>query len=436
MRIPVTVYKTFFSKPGVGMPVNFSKFLAKDTSLAFQGKSKYAVEADLGTTALQIEDILKQNFSDAKKQVDMVFADLKTVDYIQNRYKSAVSIHAKILRGANKGRIDSFESAKNFVLDGIGSRIVSKSLKPLNGKEITQMIDDLKINDKFLTSEQKVLLKKYIYGRKLTPEQQAEAFPLYEKFARPLIEKRSQPVVDNLLLSITKNRMLKEGLTIEEIKTRNLLTDDLIKRLQTEKIEPLEITLVNNYRGFNGLPEFSNRQIQAIRKATENRVVVRSRPDLADYNKFPNQGYTGDEIKDFALKRSGYRTAQANVIHSNGMLGELQFRGEYTNRFAEYEHIAYDLRQGKNTLGELFDDFKTAVSKLSDAEYDKYNVYLEKCYNYYNRLELGLPAVKPKLPKDFDKILSDDSLRNLHDINDAMLRNQNKDFKAHFVTIA
>ncbi len=435
MKIPGTVIKTFFPKPGIKVPVNFSKLKARETMLICTGEVNDLMQADLGTAAIQIAEDLRKNFKSAKQQVDDVFSKLETVMHIENRAKSVPSIHSKILRGAMEGDVTSFETAKSYVLDGIGSRIISKSLKPLNEKEIIGMIDDVRINNNPLTAEQKVLLRNYIDGKTLTPEQEIEAFPLFEKFAQPLIEKRSQPVVDNLLLSITKSRMMKEGLTFDEIKAKGLLSEDLIKRLQTETIEPLDITLVNNYRGFNGLPEFSSRQIQAIRKVTEGKVVVRSRPDLADYNRFPNEGYTKDEVKDFALKASGYRTAQANVVHANGALGELQFRGELTNRFAEYEHIAYDLRQNKNTLGPIFDDFKRAVSELSNDDYAEYNLYLEKCYNYYNRLELGLPAVKPKLPKKFNEILSDDSLRILHDKNEAMLKDLEKDFKPYFVAV-
>ena len=435
MKISGTILKIFVPKPGIKMLVNYPRLQAKETFFVLADKSEKAAAAELGTAAIQISAYISQRFAGAKTQISNAFKNLSTVEGIQNRAKSAQSIHSKILRGFKEGEVTSFETAQSFVLDGVGSRIISKSLKPADGKKITQMINELKINNKNLSPEQKVLLRKYIYGQKLTPEQEIEAFPLFEKFAQPLIEKRSQPVVDNLLLSITKNRMLKEGLTIEEIKSKGLLSDELIQRLTTEKIEPLEITLVNNYRGFNGLPEFSSRQIQAIRKVTDNKVIVRSRPDLADYNRFPNEGYTKDEIKDFALKASGYRTAQANVIHSNGVLGEIQFRGPLTNRFAEYEHLAYDLRQEKNTLGPLFDNFKEAISKLSPEEYGEYNLYLEKCYNYYNRLELGLPAVKPKLPKKFDKILSDDSLRTLHDTGEKMQKELEKDFIPYFKAV-
>ena len=102
----------------------------------------------------------------------------------------------------------------------------------------------------------------------------------------------------------------------------------------------------------------------------------------------------------------------------------------------EYEHIAYDLRQGKNTLGPMFDNFKSAISKLKPAEYDEYNKYLERCYNYYNRLELGLPALKPKLPRKFDKILSEESMKKLYDANESRLEKLKEGFKPHFEEVA
>lgn len=436
MKVPGTIYKTFYQKPEIGVLVNYTKLQAKNVSLDCTKLSGKALEADLGTTAIQIVEDLTQKFGEAIAQINRAFSGLKSVIGIQNRTKTVPSVYAKIMRGVQEGEVTTFDTAKSFILDGIGSRILSKSLPKLSKNKINSMVNNLKVGEKELTKEQKILLKKYIYGHDLTPEQEIEVLPLFEKFAQPLIEKRSQPVVDNLLLSIAKSRMIKDGLTLEEIKTKGLLSEELIKRLQTETIEPLDITLMNNYRGIHGLPEFSSKQIQSIRKMTEDRLIIHSRPDLVDYDRFPNEGYTKDEIKEFALKHSGYRTAQANVIHSNGALGEIQFRGELTNRFAEYEHLAYDLRQGKNTLGPIFDDFKAAISSLDDKNYSEYNLYLEKCYNYYYRLELGLPAVKPKLPDKFDKILSDDSLKMLHDNNEALLASMSINFEPYFTVVA
>ena len=130
-----------------------------------------------------------------------------------------------------------------------------------------------------------------------------------------------------------------------------------------------------------------------------------------------------------ASKNAGYRTAQMNVKYKDRTLGEIQFRGEETNKIGEYEHIAYDLRQGKNTLGPMFDEFKKAIDKLSDDEYKIYNKYLEACYNYYNRIELGLPAKRPMLPKNLDPILSEENMKYLHDKNEARLKELKKNFK-------
>ena len=173
-----------------------------------------------------------------------------------------------------------------------------------------------------------------------------------------------------------------------------------------------------------------------MRKICGNGVIVNSRPELAGYSKFPNYNYSKSEAKDFAIKSSGYRTGQMNVIHSNGMRGEIQFRGAQTNYFGEYEHIAYDLRQGKNTLGPLFDDYKREISKLSDNKYARYNKYLEECYNYYNRIELGLPALKPKLPKGFNKVLSEENMKKLYEANEKRLADLKTGFAPHFVEVA
>ena len=430
--------KKFMQKPELGLNVNFSRLTAgsRDMDIALKAKDLAIKKADLGTTAYQIGEELKVQFPKAKEQVDNIFGDLNSVERITNRPKGAVSIHTKLERGIKENKINSYETAVKYIGDGIGSRVITRPLENLSRVQIKKMVEELKINGDPLTKEEKVLLNKYIYNNPMSPAEADRAFPLFEKFAQPLIEKRSKQVVDDLSLSIASNRIKKGELSIEQIKEQNLLSEDLIKRLETEEFEPLEVLLINNYRGGHGLPEFSSRQIQALRKICGSGVIVNSRPDLAGYNKFPNYKYSKSEAKEFAIKASGYRTGQMNIIHSNGARGEIQFRGPYTNYFGEYEHIAYDLRQGKNTLGPLFNDYKREISRLSDYKYARYNKYLEECYNYYNRLELGLPAVKPKLPKGFNKILSEENMKKLHEANEARLERLKAGFTPHFVEVA
>ena len=430
--------KKFMQKPELGLNVNFSRLTAgsRDMDIALKAKDLAIKKADLGTTAYQIGEELKVQFPKAREQVDNIFGHLNCVERITNRPKGAVSIHTKLERGIKENKINSYETAVKYIGDGIGSRVITRPLEKLSRAQIKKMVEELKINGDPLTKEEKVLLNKYIYNNPMSPEEADRAFPLFEKFAQPLIEKRSKQVVDDLSLSIASNRIKKGELSIEQIKEQNLLSEDLIKRLETEEFEPLEVLLINNYRGGHGLPEFSSRQIQALRKICGSGVIVNSRPDLAGYNKFPNYKYSKSEAKEFAIKASGYRTGQMNIIHSNGARGEIQFRGPYTNYFGEYEHIAYDLRQGKNTLGPLFNDYKREISRLSDYKYARYNKYLEECYNYYNRLELGFPAVKPKLPKGFNKILSEENMKKLHEANEARLERLKAGFTPHFVEVA
>ena len=134
-------------------------------------------------------------------------------------------------------------------------------------------------------------------------------------------------------------------------------------------------------------------------------------------------------LESKAIKESGYTTAQFNAVLSDGTLAEIQIRGK--GPFGEVEHIAYDSRQGKNTLSHVYDDYKAAVSGLEDSEYKEYNEYLSSCYDYYRDIELGIKSTKPKLPAKFNKILSEESMINLHAIDNAEQEAKKATFKQH-----
>jgi hypothetical protein len=114
---------------------------------------------------------------------------------------------------------------------------------------------------------------------------------------------------------------------------------------------------------------------------------------------------------------------------ADGTQGELQLRGE--GFFAEIEHIAYDARQGKNTLGVAYQEYVRTVKGLSEKQYDSYNRYIKECYNYTRNLELGIQTPTPKLPKGLPSILSQRSMENLHDINAQMEAAAKEAFTPH-----
>ncbi len=420
----------YFVKPGKSILAHTQPQQAEFFSCTMKnGALTRETQAALGDASLFVENLLKTQQPVVKQEVLSLFDHLGSVKQIQNRYKGALSIETKLLRGLKKAENQTFTSMNDAIAcieDGIGSRVITQSLDKLSKSQIDKMIAAQN-----LSKEEALILRKYIYQEPIAPQEVDKAFTLFEEFARPLVETRSKEVVDQLTLGILKNRITKGETTLQELKNSGLFRDDIIKRLSSEDVLPINITEINNYRGPHGLAEFSNNQIRQLSMALgeDSGVVI-----ISDARGLSGR-WSADKIEKLSsksIKNSGYRTAQMNVIHQNGALGEIQFRGEHTNIIGEYEHIAYDLRKDKNTLGEIFEPFSQAVKKLSEDEYKIYNQYLENCYNYYNRIELGLPAVKPKLPQQLPKVLSEESMKALYEANHTLQKELEKDFVRYF----
>lgn len=283
--------------------------------------------------------------------------------------------------------------------------------------------------------------------------------------------------------TLKKNNEIKEFLEtfsqkeIEQMVKSGDITEAFAQELKTYKpFEGINITRFNNYRGSDGIAYFSDAQIQQIKRmqvqtgnyfniasVSENISGVSTQVTIQKINRLKEmqkqietmtkQGADSKEIaklkEEFnalqkkyglagidagaldkgAIKGSGYTTTQMNFTMADGTQGELQLRGE--GFFAEIEHIAYDARQGKNTLGHAYQQYIQIVKSLSEKQYDSYNRYIKECYNYTRNLELGIQTPAPKLPKGLPSILSQKSMENLHDLN-AMLENTAKEgFSPH-----
>ena len=435
------IFKNFVQKPECEMLVNYSKLQAgsRNMDYIFQkaSMSPELYEANLGTTALQISEINRNGAKKAQEQISKIFnKNVAGVVDINFRPKGAISNKTKLERGIKDGIVTDFSSAVRCIIDGEGSRIIIEDLPKLSSSELKSMINNFKINGEIITPRQRRLLTKYVYNNPMSEMERQEAYPLYEKFANPLIEKRSQGVADALTLSFTKYRINKGELTIAEIREKGLMREDLIKRLETENIEGLKLKLLNNYRGMYGLPEFSNRQVNDIRKIAGEDVIINTRQDILDYNRHPGFNYAKKEKKYYAIKDTGYRTTQMDVIHSNGTRGEIQIKGAHTCSFGERQHIPYDLMLEKQTVNSMFNDYRKVYKYLKPHQQKKYNHYFENCFDYYNRIELGLPAKQPKLPKGLKEILSDKSLESLYLKNEQRLAELKQDFVPHFREIA
>lgn len=170
----------------------------------------------------------------------------------------------------------------------------------------------------------------------------------------------------------------------------------------------IEITEIENYRGFNPIYNkqnefyFSEAQIAELCEASK---VAKTNVKV--------------KVKN-ASKPSGYTATQLKIKQKNGKVIELQIRGEEIDKVSNWEHIPYDLRQGKdiakgnNQLGILLSKAQKVIKELSTEQYAKYQEYIYDNYIYAQAKEFGKITTNPSLPEGIDPILSSENLRALH----------------------
>ena len=416
----------YIEKPWVKFPVNMN--FAGDLAVTAENKASGMLRADLGSVAIKLNNIFSSEIAADMDFAEKTFKNVKGVARCSARAKSAGGILNKLEKGVKKGKINDLDSAKAWITDGKGLRIELEAMKKLDAAAIDKMISGMKIEGKELTANEASLLKKYIYSEyEMTAEEINQAFPIFEKFINPLIEKHSQPVYDEIMLSIIKNRMIKDGLTIIQIREEGLLSEKLINKLMTKDIIPREYEVLNNYRGEYGIPVFTNRQVQMMRKASSGKLIVHSRPDMLEYSRHPHAEINRS---DMGIKESGYQGAQFKVANN----AEEQYRGLYASMGAEEEHASYDAVLEKFTSA-VSEKHVKALKKLTDEEKAIYDKYKARYFNAWARRDLGLPYSFPELPANFDENLSMDSIKKIHKIY-TRLEKANENFVPHFIGVA
>jgi hypothetical protein len=310
-------------------------------------------------------------------------------------------------------------------------------MKDLTIDDAMQAVKKATINGKNLTTSEQRLVKRLFRN---DPTLTASEIEKAEELAKPvkmlLAEQQTNPVFERMLLCNIKSALERKITTIEKLKKCGF-DDEFLKHLDDPQIIPLRLTRrISNYRGLDGIPYYSDNQMMKLENyilATGDNVKIQHCSSEINLNKYNLDELTKSQKS--AIKDSGYVTTQMNVILPDGTLAEAQFRG--SNLFAEYEHIAYDSRQAKNTLGEVFNEYQDAIKSLKESQYEEYNTYLRKCYNYYRNKELGIMVgAKPKLPEGFPKILSQESMENLYKQNHEVTQNAMQTFRPHLELVA
>lgn len=426
----------FRIKPEIVMPVEVSTLGKKGLAKIIDKEALKAVDVqgELGNIAIRQADYLKKKIKYAKKLANDIFGDISEVKTHSVRTKDANSIYSKYEKNIQDGKVvTSEEDAHAFITDSIGMRF---QMKDLTIDDAMQAVKKATINGKNLTtSEQRLVKRLFRNDPTLTASEIEKAEELAKPIKMYLAEKQSQPVFERMLLCNIKSALQRKVTTLEKLKQSGF-SEEFLSRLNNPQIKPLQLTRICNYKGLDGIPYYSDDQMISIGKlslATGEDIVVQHCPSTKNLKKYGTDMLSKAEKS--AIKPSGYTTTQMNVTLSDGSLAEVQFRG--SNLFAEYEHIAYDSRQGKNTLGKTFDNYKKAIESLKNDEFKEYNAYLRKCYNYYRNQELGIMVgQKPKLPAKFPKILSQESMESLYKLNHENNQIAMQSFTPHLELVA
>lgn len=197
--------------------------------------------------------------------------------------------------------------------------------------------------------------------------------------------------------------------------------------LKAEGKTDMELTRISNYIGEDGIPYFTENQLHQLKVYADKKGVnmpVVERVARPSEQKDAQTG-TYNDGSTTKVRESGYTALQMNFRTKDGLTYEWQYRGEALNKFAEGEHVPYDLRTNKDIIGvhteltRLYEPMKellTNKEKMSDEQYTEYNHYLTAHYDYLRMHELGFNDGKnpPKLPKGFDARLRAENLELLH----------------------
>lgn len=420
----------FRVKPDITIPINTKTIDLKNPLFPIKWNSlKDGNElhmGELGNVSLRLAQKYKNAEKSAAEEIRGIFDGYK----VSVRAKGANSVYSKLERMMIKGEktVKTDNDAFQIIQDAIGGRI---SLKNLTQKDIQETLNSIKFDGKLLTSKEKEIITRFFKNEKLTKEELQIAKKYSKGIKINLAEKQSDPVFRKFILSGLKDALNKKLTTFEKLEKTGI-RKDIIEELKTNpNIKPGIIGEVNNYKGRNGIPYFSDRQIREFEKfqlATGQKFDIITCSENIDLEKYGLKNLP--KSAQDAIKPSGYTTAQVNMILSDGNLAEIQIRGE--GPFGEYEHLAYDSKKGKNTLGEVFQGYKKEVQGLKDKEYDRYNDnYISPCYDYYRDAELGIISTKPKLPSEFNPILSEENMQRLHLANEKDQAEKMKTFVPH-----
>lgn len=365
-----------------------------------------AKEAELIELSKKSESLARQfdsQIDEAAEQINTVFKDKSDIKFLTARTKGQKSVFSKLAKKNLDGKkLADMKSCYDTVEDALGLRIQMKGLNTGTSKNIVD--DILQANNINGTYDDFI---KYING-------DASFDGTFSGIRGEIIDalktRQSQGVVDQLTSGIRKGDINITEINNYGDELSSYFTDKQIAEIMDAYQYAVDNNIIKNTKVFevvNRSPvEYSNVDISADGTTAATSLFKQNTKK--------------------AIKQSGYTSTQMNTKHvlQDGTIGngELQIRGSLVNKFADVEHIPYDIKMGK-IFGddiEKYSGIYGVIKKMSDSDYALYNSYLTDTYKTLRMKELGLLAEDAVMPVLNNYGLSDvitDEMIKLIDVN-------------------
>lgn len=219
----------------------------------------------------------------------------------------------------------------------------------------------------------------------IEPQCRSKSFEsIYDKISKEVL--KGKEINDIQAAKKTVRDLIGTRLILDDVSPEAMqkITDNICKAIESGKIKSYRISnYANASKRYLSEEQFAQIQRAAAKKGIE----------------IPR-------IESDQISISGYVSAQMNVVHSNGVAGELQIRGKIMHTHAQGEHMVYDARMGKNLgknipeLEKFVEPYEDAVALLKRNGLDKvYDKYIHDCYKYIRKYEDGKIKSAFKLPQ-------------------------------------
>ncbi len=358
---------------------NVSNTIAKRQ--AHHNKLSEDTITELTDQAAALNKKYKSNIEEAKQQIIDEFDNLDSVNEVTGRAKSEDSVFEKLATKYEDGKLTS--TAEDACLDAIGDAYGTRvQIKSLTQEQSQSIIED-SLSGTGITYEQFI---SYLNGDKTGLDE--TAIETIEQSSKTIINSLKEAQTDEVFQKLLEG--IDDGsITITEL---NNYGNEISSYFTPKQISQLADTYYNK----------TGQALDIVTEIDDSYLGTGSKVSLDEKGNVTVTSETSVIKEKGASKDSGYTSSQMNVDHklSDGTTGkgELQIRGTQVNEFADVEHIPYDIKHHKILESDTeYSQIFSLIKDMSGENYESYNTYLTKVYNWLRLKELGIETAEPSI---------------------------------------